>query len=159
MPEGFTEFDPAEFMKDDADRLYQLNSAFAGMEADSAAETIGDCVRALGVSNTVAATGLSRAALYKSLKIGGNPRLSTVLSLLKSMGFEIGVRKAGTWTALRSALKENDPVLPASGTVIPKKVKRLRKVRRGNEIVEGIVHGTFVIPNVSQQVKRVRKVS
>jgi probable addiction module antidote protein len=50
-----------------------------------------DVVRAHGVANLAESTSLGRESLYKALSKSGNPKLSTLLSLLNSIGLRLTV--------------------------------------------------------------------
>jgi probable addiction module antidote protein len=51
----------------------------------------GDTARSKGMAMIAEQTGLAREALYKSLSADGNPRLTTLLSVLKAMGLRLSV--------------------------------------------------------------------
>jgi len=47
-----------------------------------------------GMSNVAEAAGLSRESLYRSLSASGNPRLSTLVAVLRVAGLKLSVRPA-----------------------------------------------------------------
>lgn len=49
---------------------------------------------AQGISRVAAAAGLSRESLYRSLSAAGNPRLSTLVAVLRVAGLRLSVRPA-----------------------------------------------------------------
>ena len=49
---------------------------------------------AQGMSRVAEAAGLSRESLYRSLSAAGNPRLSTLVAVLKVAGLKLSVRPA-----------------------------------------------------------------
>jgi probable addiction module antidote protein len=49
---------------------------------------------AQGMSRVAEAAGLSRESLYRSLSATGNPRLSTLVSVLRVAGLKLSVRPA-----------------------------------------------------------------
>jgi probable addiction module antidote protein len=49
---------------------------------------------AQGMSRVAEAAGLSRESLYRSLSAAGNPRLSTLVSVLRVAGLKLSVRPA-----------------------------------------------------------------
>jgi probable addiction module antidote protein len=49
---------------------------------------------AQGMSRVAAAAGLSRESLYRSLSAAGNPRLSTLVAVLRVAGLRLSVRPA-----------------------------------------------------------------
>lgn len=50
---------------------------------------------AQGMSRVAEAAGLSRESLYRSLSATGNPRLSTLVAVLRVAGLKLSVRPAG----------------------------------------------------------------
>jgi probable addiction module antidote protein len=51
-----------------------------------------------GMSRVAEATGLSRESLYRSLSAAGNPRLSTLLAILRVAGLRLSIRPAADLT-------------------------------------------------------------
>jgi probable addiction module antidote protein len=51
-----------------------------------------------GMSRVAEATGLSRESLYRSLSAAGNPRLSTLLAILRVAGLRMSIRPAAVKT-------------------------------------------------------------
>lgn len=51
-------------------------------------------VEAQGMSRVAEAAGLSRESLYRSLSAAGNPRLSTLVAVLRVAGLKLSVRPA-----------------------------------------------------------------
>lgn len=49
-----------------------------------------------GIHHLSETTDLNRESLYKMLSEGGNPRLSSILSVLDALGFELQVRRRGS---------------------------------------------------------------
>jgi probable addiction module antidote protein len=49
---------------------------------------------AQGMSRVAEAAGLSRESLYRSLSAAGNPRLSTLVAVLRVAGLRLSVRRA-----------------------------------------------------------------
>ena len=47
-----------------------------------------------GMARVAAAAGLSRESLYRSLSAAGNPRLSTLVAVLRVAGMRLSVRRA-----------------------------------------------------------------
>lgn len=50
---------------------------------------------AQGMSRVAEAAGLSRESLYRTLSASGNPRLSTLVAVLRVTGLKLSVRPAG----------------------------------------------------------------
>ena len=49
-----------------------------------------------GIASVATVTGLSRETLYRTLSRNGNPRLSTLLALLRASGMRLRVERAGS---------------------------------------------------------------
>ena len=73
MPTETTLFDPSEF----------LNSPM------SIAAALGDIARAIGMTQMATEAGVTREALYKALSPTGDPRLSTLLGVMKALGLKL----------------------------------------------------------------------
>jgi probable addiction module antidote protein len=53
------------------------------------AATVGAIARARGMTAVAKGAGITRDALYKSLVADGDPRLSTVLGVMKALGVKL----------------------------------------------------------------------
>ena len=53
---------------------------------------LGDIARARGMSEVAEQAGVSRSALYKALREDGDPRLSTLLGVMRALGVELSVK-------------------------------------------------------------------
>ena len=88
-----------ESLKDPQKAAAYLNGHL-GANVDGAEElflmALRDVARARGFGNVAKSADLGRESLYKALSPGGNPKLSTLRSLLKAMGLRLIVEgKAG----------------------------------------------------------------
>ena len=85
-----------EHLADDANVAALLDEALAGGDE-------GDDMYALraiseargGIASVATVTGLSRETLYRTLSRNGNPRLSTLLALIRASGVRLRVEPAG----------------------------------------------------------------
>jgi probable addiction module antidote protein len=85
-----------EHLADDANVAALLDEALAGGDE-------GDVMYALraiseargGIANVATATGLSRETLYRTLSRSGNPRLSTLLALVRATRVRLRVERVG----------------------------------------------------------------
>ena len=55
------------------------------------AAALGDIARARGVTTFAAESGLSREAIYKAFRPGGNPTLETLSKATKALGLRLSV--------------------------------------------------------------------
>ena len=74
------------------DAAFFLADALESGDPAVVASALGTIARARGASELARKTGLSRAVLYKALREGGNPTLSTLLTLLDEFGVELTAR-------------------------------------------------------------------
>lgn len=63
-------------------------------EGDSAhiALALGNVARSKGMTEIAKQTGVSREGLYKALSAAGDPKLSTFVAVLKSLGLRLSVK-------------------------------------------------------------------
>ncbi|WP_350164303.1 addiction module antidote protein [Algiphilus sp.] len=64
-----------------------------GSSTATIATALGHIARARGVSQTAREIGMTRAGIQRSLRLDGDPRLSTVLRLLRAYGVELSFRR------------------------------------------------------------------
>lgn len=82
-------FDIAELVTDPDVAKGFLEDAFASGDANEIAEAIGIVARAQGMTTLASEAGMSRETLYRTLSAKGNPTLSTLLAVLKALGFKL----------------------------------------------------------------------
>ena len=86
-------FDPAEFIDGPESEAVILADAFETGDAGYIAHAIGVIARARGISEMARQAGVSRPTLYAAISGGGDPKLSTLLSLLKALDVRISVAR------------------------------------------------------------------
>ena len=86
-------FDAAEGLDDAQSIAYFLEDAFAGGNATEIAHALGIVARARGMAKIAEAAGVTREALYKSLTSEGDPRLSTLVGVMKALGLRLRPQK------------------------------------------------------------------
>ena len=84
-------YDSADYIDSPEAVVAFLDAALEHGDAQIIAATLGDIARSKGMAMIAARTGLAREALYKSLSAEGNPRLTTLLGVLKAMGLRLSV--------------------------------------------------------------------
>jgi len=84
-------FDSADYIDTPEAVVAYLEAALENGDAQIIAATLGDIARSKGMAIIAERTGLAREALYKSLSADGNPRLTTLLGVLKAMGLRLSV--------------------------------------------------------------------
>lgn len=86
-----TPFDPAEHLHRPEDQADLLADAFATGDAGYIANALGIVARARGMSETARQAGVTREALYKALAQTGDPRLSTLIGVARSLGYRLSL--------------------------------------------------------------------
>ena len=92
MAETFTEFDPADYLTSSEAIAEFVTDALETGDAVYIAKAMGVAARAKGMTEIAKETGLSREQLYRSFSEKGNPRLKTMLAVMKSLGVDLIVR-------------------------------------------------------------------
>lgn len=86
-----TPFDAAEFLNTEEDQIHFLADAMEEGDPAYIAHAIGIVARARGMSKIAQDAGLSRESLYRALSQNGDPRLSTLLGVVKAMGMKLSI--------------------------------------------------------------------
>lgn len=94
MPLQTTPFDAAEYLDDVESQAELLADAFETGDAAYIAHALGIVARARGMTGVASEAGVTREALYKSLSDKGDPRLSTLLGVMKALGVRLSVKPA-----------------------------------------------------------------
>ncbi len=84
-----TSFDPADFLDTQETQLELLADAVETGDARYIANALGAIARARGMARVAEEAGLTRQALYRSLSETGDPRLTTLLGVAKSLGLKL----------------------------------------------------------------------
>jgi probable addiction module antidote protein len=92
MPIETTVFDAANYLDSPETIAAYIEAVLEDGDPSLIASALGDVARAKGVTQIAKDAGLSRDSLYKSLREGGNPTLSTFLGVLRSLGLSITVQ-------------------------------------------------------------------
>lgn len=89
-----TKFDVQDHLKTPEDRAAYLDAAFEDGDPALIAHALGDVARAQGMSNVAREAGVTREALYKALSDRGDPKLSTLIGVMKALGFRLAATPA-----------------------------------------------------------------
>ena len=87
-------FDPAEYLKDDADIAAYLSVVIEEGDAGALAHALGVAARARGMAQIAEETGIGREALYKALRADAQPRFDTISRVCKALGVKLVVQPA-----------------------------------------------------------------
>jgi probable addiction module antidote protein len=85
-------FDAARYFESPSAQEELLADAFESGDAKYIAVAIGTIARARGMTGVAKEAGITREALYRSLSGDGDPKLSTLLGVLRAIGFKMAVR-------------------------------------------------------------------
>ncbi len=94
IPMRTAPWDPAEYLTTPGRIAAYLEAAFDDGDPSLIATAIGDIARARGMTQLAAKAGVTREALYKALSPSGDPRLSTLLGVMKALGIKLKPRAA-----------------------------------------------------------------
>jgi len=84
-------FDAADYLKSPEAQSELLAEAFAGGDPAMIAASLGIVARARGMSQVARDAGVTREALYRSLSSDGDPKLSTILGVMKALNLSLRV--------------------------------------------------------------------
>ena len=87
-----TKWDAAEILDSPEMIAAYIDAALEDGDPALIAAALGDVARAKGMSKIAKETGITREGLYKALSAEGDPRLTTFLGVIKSLGLHITVR-------------------------------------------------------------------
>lgn len=82
-------FDPADYLRRAEAQAELLSDAFASGDVTYITNALGVVARARGMTQVARDAGVTREALYKALSDGGDPRLTTLLGVVKALGFRL----------------------------------------------------------------------
>lgn len=89
-------FDPSDHLTDTSMQIELLHEALESGDASFVAAALGTVARARGMSEIARQSGIGRTALYKSLDASGDPKLSTLISVVKALGLKLEITPAAT---------------------------------------------------------------
>lgn len=87
-------FDAAKYLDTDESCAELLSDAFETGDAAYIAAALGVVARAHGMTRVAKDAGVTREALYKTLSAEGDPRLSTLLGVMKALNLALKAGKA-----------------------------------------------------------------
>ena len=82
-------FDPSEYLGSPESQAELLADAFHTGDAGYIAHALGVVARARGMTEIAKEAGVTREALYKALSLDGDPKLTTLLGVMKALGVEL----------------------------------------------------------------------
>jgi probable addiction module antidote protein len=82
-------FDVADYLDSPEMIAAYLEAAFEDNDPAAIALALGNVARAKGMSEVAKQAGVTRVALYQSLTAQGDPRLSTLVGVMKALGLRL----------------------------------------------------------------------
>lgn len=89
-----TRFEIQDFLNTPEDRAAYIEAALEDGDVALIAHALGDVARAVGMSEVAREAGVTREGLYKALSEKGDPRLSTLLGVMRALGLQLSARAA-----------------------------------------------------------------
>ena len=86
-----TKWDGAEYLDTPEAIAAYLEAAFEDGDPQVITHALGNVARSKGISQVAKDAGVTRAGLYKALSSDGDPRLTTLLGVFKSLGLAVSV--------------------------------------------------------------------
>lgn len=82
-------FDASRYLTTPEAQAELLSDALASGSAAYVAQALGVIARARGMTEVAREAGITREALYKSLSEDGDPRLTTLLGVMRALGITL----------------------------------------------------------------------
>ena len=89
MPLDTLPFDAADYLGSASAQTELLEDAFQSGEAAYIAAALGVIARAQGMTQVAREAGVTREALYRTLSADGDPKLSTLLGVVRALGLKL----------------------------------------------------------------------
>jgi probable addiction module antidote protein len=89
-----TPFDPADSLDTKESQIELLADAVETGDSRYIANALGTIARARGMATVAREAGITRQALYRALSEKGDPRLTTLLGVAKSLGLKLSFEAA-----------------------------------------------------------------
>jgi probable addiction module antidote protein len=86
-----TRYDTAKLLKTKKDVAAYLDAVFEDGDPALIAHALGVVARTEGMGEIAKQAGLTRPSLYKALSENGRPEFSTVLKVVRALGFKLKV--------------------------------------------------------------------
>jgi len=89
IKEQTAKWDASEFLETDEDIMAYLSVALEEGDPDCITLAIGNIAKAHGMTEIARKTGVSRESLYRAFRKGGDPKLTTLIGVMKSLGMKL----------------------------------------------------------------------
>jgi len=92
MPLETRKWDAADYLDNDEAIFAYVEAAFEDGDPSVIAHALGNVARARGMTGVAKEAGVTREALYKALTENGDPKLSTLLGVLRALGLSLSAK-------------------------------------------------------------------
>jgi probable addiction module antidote protein len=89
-----TKWDASEFLDSEEEIFAYIEAAFEDGDPAIITHALGNVARARGMTSIAKDAGVTREALYKALSDKGDPKLSTLLGVMKALGLKLTAEAA-----------------------------------------------------------------
>jgi len=93
IPEGFSRWDSADYLKTEEDMQLYLDACADEDPGDGSLirTALGNIARARSMMQLSRDTGMTREGLYRALSSEGNPEFSTIIKVVRALGLKLTV--------------------------------------------------------------------
>ena len=91
MPLETTRFDIQEYLKTPEQQVAYIEAALDEDDPAFLAKALGEVARARGMTQVAKDAGVTREALYRALSEKGDPRLSTLMGVMRALGLKLRI--------------------------------------------------------------------
>jgi len=98
-------FDAAAYLDTPEAMAEYMAAAMETGDAGLIKESVGDIIRAKGMTAMAKASGVSRASLYRAFGEGGNPTLDNMMAVINALGLTLSAKTPAKVKAKRKAAK------------------------------------------------------
>lgn len=89
-----SKWDVTEYLDSEEAIVAYIEAAFEDGDPELIKRALGDAARARGMTSIARDAGVTREALYKALSDKGDPKLSTLLGVMKALGVRLAAQPA-----------------------------------------------------------------
>jgi probable addiction module antidote protein len=94
MPLQTTRWDGSEYLDSEEKIFAYLEAAFEDGDPAAITHALGNVARARGMTSIAKEAGITREALYRALSETGDPKLSTLMGVMKALGIQLAAKPA-----------------------------------------------------------------
>lgn len=96
-----TKWDASEYLDSPESITAYIEAAFEDGDPAVITHALGNVARARGMTSIAKEAGVTREALYKALSERGDPKLSTLLGVMKALGMKLAAEPSDSYAEAR----------------------------------------------------------